>query len=589
MAWDIEHDTDMTQVDGVSKLVVESALGEFKDKCYHGVSPLALKTHDITTALVKRGYPLEPMPYDTWMTKVKSVASSAMKPLLDTFAALPIHETAGQIMRFSSDQPHLNGSGEDQLERMLDWMIERKYMPKPSAAAGSLPLPAAPKPTFVEMPAQMPAAAAATGSPSGGAHNAGIIQMELYTPNHFVEQSDMEVFHNCPGKYTAGLLQNQIGFCGDDEDSVSMALTVVDRLMKKCAAAGIGYDKIGRIEVGTESLLDRSKSIKTHLMSLFEEHGCRDISGVDNYNACYGGTAAFLNSLDWLQSPSWKSDGRYAIVVCVDIADLNAEQSFLNGASAVAILLGPDAPVVVEPERASCMLNTWDFYKPVGWKDSYPLMRDGKHSIDCYMQCLDECYQKLGDRIYGEDDPQRANKLVKDNAYFVNHCTSTYLCKRAFKRTCENGYPKESGGLRLREQQQLYVEKAEPSTWITKRVGSSYTASCYTNLFCLFSTEQQKMVGKSLCVFSYGSGSASTMYRLRVDALPKMDMNIMARLDKRVKHEPSTYIEMIHAYSTSSYGRFGFKPKDWGGKESGVHYLTEVDEWGKRSYERSKI
>jgi len=233
------------------------------------------------------------------------------------------------------------------------------------------------------------------------------------------------------------------------------------------------------------------------------------------------------------------------------------------------------------------MLNTWDFYKPVGWKDSYPLMRDGKHSIDCYMQCLDECYQEMSKRIYGEDDPEYATKLVKDNAYFVNHCTSTYLCKRAFKRTCENGYPESAGGIKLREQQALYIEKAEPSTWITKRVGSSYTASCYTNLFCLFATEKQKMVNKSLCVFSYGSGSASTMFRLRVDALPKMDFGIMERLDKRVKHEPEAYIEMIEAYSTSSYGRFGFKPKDWGGKVSGVHYLTEVDEWGKRFYARN--
>ena len=32
-----------------------------------------------------------------------------------------------------------------------------------------------------------------------------------------------------------------------------------------------------RLEVGTESALDRSKSIKTFMMSLFEEHGNNDI------------------------------------------------------------------------------------------------------------------------------------------------------------------------------------------------------------------------------------------------------------------------------------------------------------------------
>ena len=68
--------------------------------------------------------------------------------------------------------------------------------------------------------------------------------------------------------------------------------------------------------------------------------------------------------------------------------------------------------------------------------------------------------------------------------------------------------------------------------------------------------------------------------------LPKMDMGIFERLDKRVVHEPDSYLEMIDAYSTGTYGRFGFKPKDWGGKQAGVYYLTEVDEWGVRTYEQ---
>ena len=76
------------------------------------------------------------------------------------------------------------------------------------------------------------------------------------------------------------------------------------------------------------------------------------------------------------------------------------------------------------------------------------------------------------------------------------------------------------------------------------------------------------------------------MYRLHVRALPKMDFAIFDRLDKRVRHEPASYLEMIEAYSTATYGRFGFKPKDWGGRQSGVFYLREVDEWGVRHYAR---
>jgi 3-hydroxy-3-methylglutaryl-CoA-synthase len=426
-----------------------------------------------------------------------------------------------------------------------------------------------------------------------GAQQAGIHAMEIYTPNHYVNQTDMENHHGCPGKYTTGLLQEQIGFCGDDEDAVSMALTVVSRLMKR---TGIPFDQIGRLEVGTESLLDRSKSIKTHLMSLFQEKGCFDIEGVDNYNACYGGTAAFINSMMWMQSPSW--DGRWAIVVCVDIADFADHQAFLNGASCVAMLLGPNAPVVLENERATCMINSWDFYKPVGWKDAYPLMPDGKHSVDCYMSCLDMCYKKMTERVYKDT----TGNLVEDNDFFVNHCTSTYLCKRAFKRVCENAYPRSPGDkaegvfgttgpaggftLKLKEQQQLYEQKAEPATWITKRVGSSYTASCYTNLYCLFAKIGDGMVGKNVVVYSYGSGSASTMYRLKIVGCPNLDRDIFARLDARIHHDPVEYVEMVDSYTAATYGRHDFKPKDWGGRQAGVYYLDEVDALGKRMYKQ---
>lgn len=72
-------------------------------------------------------------------------------------------------------------------------------------------------------------------------------------------------------------------------------------------------------------------------------------------------------------------------------------------------------------------------------------------------------------------------------------------------------------------------KKTSAATWITKRVGSSYTASCYTNLYSLFATIGEGMVGKRVVVYSYGSGSASTMYRLRVDRLPTFDRDVFQR------------------------------------------------------------
>lgn len=46
--------------------------------------------------------------------------------------------------------------------------------------------------------------------------------------------------------------------------------------------------------------------------------GNTDIEGVDSTNACYGGTAALFNCVNWVESDSW--DGRYGLVVCTDSA-----------------------------------------------------------------------------------------------------------------------------------------------------------------------------------------------------------------------------------------------------------------------------
>jgi hydroxymethylglutaryl-CoA synthase len=49
-----------------------------------------------------------------------------------------------------------------------------------------------------------------------------------------------------------------------------------------------------------------------------QECGNTDIEGVDSSNACYGGTAALFNCVNWVESNSW--DGRYGLVVCTDSA-----------------------------------------------------------------------------------------------------------------------------------------------------------------------------------------------------------------------------------------------------------------------------
>jgi hypothetical protein len=81
-------------------------------------------------------------------------------------------------------------------------------------------------------------------------------------------------------------------------DINSICLTAVNNLLEKYQ---LSPQSIGRLEVGTETIVDKSKSVKTTLMQLFEKSGNTDIEGIDTMNACYGGTNALLNAIHWME------------------------------------------------------------------------------------------------------------------------------------------------------------------------------------------------------------------------------------------------------------------------------------------------
>ena len=180
---------------------------------------------------------------------------------------------------------------------------------------------------------------------TGWPENVGITALEIYFPKCYVDQTELEQNDGVSaGKYTVGLGQDKMGFCSDREDINSLCLTVVQNLIRR---TGISYHDIGRLEVGTETIIDKSKSTKSVLMQLFADSGNTDIEGVDTTNACYGGTSALLNAVNWVESSSW--DGRYALVVAADIAVYATGAARpTGGAGAVAMLVASNAPLAFE-------------------------------------------------------------------------------------------------------------------------------------------------------------------------------------------------------------------------------------------------
>lgn len=208
----------------------------------------------------------------------------------------------------------------------------------------------------------------------------------------------------------------------DREDVTSISLTCVKNLLTK---HHLDTNSIGRLEVGTETLLDKAKSVKTNLMELF--NGNHDIEGVTSINACYGGTNALFNTLNWVQSRAW--DGRLGIVLCTDVAVYpkgNARPT--GGCGAVAMLIGPNAPLVFEDVRSTFIDNNHDFYKPNPLSE-YPVV-DGHLSISIYMGALANCYEQFKAKYAKRHQGQQVN--YHDFDYFCFHTPFSKMVQKAF-------------------------------------------------------------------------------------------------------------------------------------------------------------
>lgn len=349
-----------------------------------------------------------------------------------------------------------------------------------------------------------------------------------------------------------------------------MALTAVSSLLKKYK---IDPNTIGRLEVGTETLLDKSKSCKSVLMQLFGEN--TDIEGVDTYNACYGGTNALLNAINWVESSTW--DGRDAIVVAGDIAlyDKPAARP-TGGAGCVAMLIGADAPLVLDPFRGSYMKHVYDFYKG-DFKSEYPLV-DGQYSSTCYLEALDNCYERYRTKYLAKSGglmngaAKSKGSFLDTFEYFVFHAPNCKLVSKAYGRLLFNDLRTEpnrfddvpaavrdvdyTASLTAKEVERTCIgltkerfsERVQPSITAPTNCGNMYTASLYSGLVSLLSNvPSEELQNKRIGMFSYGSGLASTLFSFRVKGDTSgiaQQLQLHERLEARIAVSPEYYNEV---------------------------------------------
>ncbi|TDL26747.1 hydroxymethylglutaryl-CoA synthase [Rickenella mellea] len=467
----------------------------------------------------------------------------------------------------------------------------------------------------------------------------GILAMEMYFPRRCISEEDLEVFDGvAKGKYTIGLGQQFMACTDDREDINSFALSVVSSLMEKY---DIDPKSIGRLDVGTETIIDKSKSVKTVLMDLFVASGNSDIEGIDSKNACYGSTAAIFNAVNWVESRSW--DGRNAIVFAGDIA-IYAEGGArpVGGAGACAMLIGPNAPIVFEPIHGTYMANTYDFYKPK-LDSEYPEV-DGPLSITTYLSALDASYSRFREKTAkarvastlatnghsngsnghanghangnGKAADPKAGFSLDDVDYPVFHSPYGKLVQKGHARLVYNDFlsspssPKFStvaspdallemthkASLTDKSIEKTFValsgpafkKSVSPSMHCAKRCGNMYTASLYGGLASVISTvEPEELRGKRISMFAYGSGCASSFYALRVKgdtSVIREKMDLLARLAAMKVVPCQEYVDSLKLreknHNAGSYTPTGSLDNIW----PGAYYLENIDEKYRRSY-----
>ena len=318
-------------------------------------------------------------------------------------------------------------------------------------------------------------------------------------------------------------------------------------------------------------------------MQLFQDVGNTNIEGVDTVNACYGGTNALFNAINWVESSAW--DGREAIVCTGDIALYkkgNARPT--GGAGCVAMLVGPGAPLVFEPgKRGTYMQHAYDFYKP-DLTSEYPVV-DGHFSVSCYTEAVDACYKAYNEREISlqksgiangvHEIPEDATPLDRfDHVLF--HSPTCKLVTKSYARLLYNDYrvnpenptfesvPKELQDLSYEKSltdktvekifmalsKKNFQTRVQPGVEVPTMCGNMYCASVYGSLVSLLSNvPSEGFKGRRVGIFSYGSGLASSFFSMQVvgDISPMVkQLNLHERLDARRTVPPETYDEVNH-------------------------------------------
>jgi hydroxymethylglutaryl-CoA synthase len=298
-----------------------------------------------------------------------------------------------------------------------------------------------------------------------------------------------------PSKFTEGLGTTRIAIPPVDEDTVTLAVRAARSALER---AGVSPSEIGLCIVGTETAVDHSKPVTAFVHGLLGlPSACRIY---ETKHACYGATAGLQTALDWIRAGSAR--GKKALIIGSDIAryGLRTPGEPTQGAGAVALVVS-ESPRLVSFEAGK--VGTFahdvnDFWRPLYSKDA---VVDGHYSVTCYLEALEGAY-----RAYVEhaNEPRREGPFSDRFAAIAYHVPYGKMAIKAHRHL--RGIEGDA------DPSKSFERQVAPSLILPRLVGNIYTGSLYLALASLLSESRDELAGRSIALFSYGSGSCAEFF-----------------------------------------------------------------------------
>lgn len=326
---------------------------------------------------------------------------------------------------------------------------------------------------------------------------AGISSIGMYIPPLHLTHDDLADARDIPkDKFRIGLGNTSMAIVPPWDDTVTMAANAAEMAIEN---AGIDKDDIGLLIVSTETGVDQSKPVASFVQGLLGIGHRTRVYEIKH--ACYGGTVAIMNAIDWVKSQHHK--GKKALVITSDIAKygLNTLGEPTQGAGAIAFVISDDTDLIhFLPDLNAFYANdVHDFWRPNGYLT--PIV-DGKYSIECYREALEFCAKDLQQNLIQDN----GKNLIDFADYFIYHLPFTRMVHKAHTKLLTTLNPSLSDEQANEMYEASFNESINPALLGSQQVGNIYTGSVYMSLLSLIENIEEDLINKNIGIFSYGSG-----------------------------------------------------------------------------------